>query len=156
MASILGDLGLARARIEEGEASARRLDAPFHRAVALANLGSLDRIGGDAVTAAARTRESLTLFLRIHDSYGVAICLWELAWLAWNGGLAERAVRLYGAANGLCPAVAATQTNVESSPHEEAFAALREQLGDDQFEAAYEAGGRLSAEEAATEASAHT
>jgi predicted ATPase/DNA-binding XRE family transcriptional regulator len=154
MASILGDLDLARARIEEGEASARRLDAPFHRAVALANLGSLDRIGGDMVAAAARTRESLALFLRIQDSYGVAICLWELAWLAWNASMAERAVRLYGAANGICPAVAATQTYVESSPHEEAFAALREQLGDDRFEAAYEAGGRLSAEEAATEASA--
>jgi len=55
------------------------------------------------------------------------------------------------AADALCPGVGAEAPD-EQRMHEDACAALRAHLGDDRFEAAREAGGRLSVEDAAAEA----
>jgi len=146
-----GNLELARSRLEEASAIARRLDAPYHLAAALATLGWVDRARGDLAAALAAYRESLPLFARLREPFGVANCLRSLAWLAWSEGRAARAARYYGAADALCPGVGAEGAD-EQRMHEGACAALRAELGPDQFEAARAAGGRLSLEEAAAEA----
>jgi predicted ATPase/DNA-binding XRE family transcriptional regulator len=146
-----GDLGLAQSRLEEASAIARRLDAPYHLAAALATLGWVDRARDDLAAARAHYRESLPLFARLGEPFGVANCLRSLAWLAWAEGRAAEAARYYGAADALCPGVGAEGAD-EQRMHEDACAALRVHLGDGRFEAAREAGGRLSLEDAAAEA----
>jgi predicted ATPase/DNA-binding XRE family transcriptional regulator len=146
-----GNLELAQSRLEEASSIARRLEAPYHLAAALATLGWVDRARGDHAAALGHYRESLPLFARLGEPFGVANCLRSLAWLAWTDGRAALAARYYGAADALCPGVGA-EAGDERRMHEDACAALRAHLGDDRFEAAREAGGRLSLEDAAAEA----
>jgi hypothetical protein len=61
-----------------------------------------------------------------------------------------RAARLYGAAEGLCPARVGYDVDDEAF-HERVCSALREQVGTEGFAAAFEAGGRLSLESAIAE-----
>jgi hypothetical protein len=95
----------------------------------------------------------MALFMGLGDLLGITVALRRLAWAAWSGGRAERAARLYGAAEALCPEAAALDAD-ERETHERVSAAPRRQLGADALAAAHEAGGRLLAEEAAAEASA--
>jgi predicted ATPase len=152
-AQIAGDLGLAQTRLEEAVAAGRRLDAPFHLAAALANLGDVFRERDEVGAASDCYREAVALFAELGDHPGVATCVRCLAWAAWTEGRPAPAARLYGAAETLCPAAVAYDPD-DHALHERVRRALREQLGVEAFAAAHEAGGRLSADEAAAEASA--
>ncbi|HEY7198881.1 MAG TPA: tetratricopeptide repeat protein [Candidatus Dormibacteraeota bacterium] len=151
-AEAAGDLDLARARLDEAVATADRCDSPAYLAMALVNLGQVDRAAGDLANAGSHFRSGLAVFVTHGDARGVTIALVRLAWLDWREGRAERASRLYGAAHALHPGVVAGDN--ESDMHREACEALRAQLGDGAFAAAFESGRYLSAEAAAAEASA--
>jgi len=145
-----GSLALAEARHQEAADIARRLDSPFHLAAALVGLADVARSCGDAPAAEARCREGLLLFARSGERQGVAACLRLLGWVAWAEGEAVRAARLYGAGDALWPDAASADD--EDRAHAVAAADLRERLGPDRFAAAYEAGGRLSLDDAVAEA----
>ncbi|HXM57797.1 MAG TPA: tetratricopeptide repeat protein [Candidatus Dormibacteraeota bacterium] len=147
-----GDVALGRARIEEAAAIARRLDAPFHLAAALEGLSSAAWAAGDVPASGAYARESLAEFARVGQRPGVAVALRDLARVAGAAGEAVRSARLYGAAAAICPIELAPDKD-EYRSHEPVLASLRQALGEDGFEAAREAGGRLSLEQAAAEAS---
>jgi len=147
-----GKLALAEARHEEAAAIGRRLDSPFHVAAALVGLADVARSRGDAAATGVRCREGLELFARSGERQGVAACLRLLGWVACAHGDAISGARLYGAGDALWPDAAAADD--EDHAHARAGSALRERLGADGFTAAYEAGGRLSLEEAVAEASA--
>ncbi len=147
-----GDLELARARLEEAVSIARRINAPYHLGAALDALGCLALARGDP-GAGTHLLEGLAIFVRIGDAFGVAVCSQDLGRLAWKKGLSRLAARLYGSSSALSPFISATQHGAQSAAHEEACAALRRQLGDDTFNAAFTAGGRLSMEETLDEAS---
>jgi len=144
-----GDLERSEARLREAADVARRLHSWSCLAAALVGLGDLDRTRGGTEAAGARYREGLALSGRMGEPRGIAVCLRRLAWLAWSEGRLERAARLYGASDALCPGASAVDS--EAVMHEENRAAVRQRLGGDLFNAAYEAGGRLSAREAAAE-----
>jgi len=146
-----GDVALARGRIEEAVAIARRLDAPFHLAAALEGLSSVAWAAGDVAAAGRYGRESLAEFARVGQRQGVAVALRALARVAWAESRAGPAARLYGAADAICPIELAPDKD-EYHTHDPVLAALREELGDEGFTAAWEAGGRLSLEQAAAEA----
>jgi len=151
-AEAAGHLDLARARLDEAVAIADRCDSPPYLAMALVNLGQVARAGGDLGKAGDHYRSGLAVFVSHGDARGVTIALLRLAWLDWREGRPVRASRLYGAAHGLHPGVVAGDN--ESDMHAEACGALRRQLGDGVFTAAFESGRYLSAEAAAMEASA--
>jgi predicted ATPase len=150
-ARVDGDLDLARARAGEAVAIALRLDAPALLGPALAILSSVARTAGDPASSGRYARESLRVSAALGEGQNVAVCLRSLAWVAWTEREAVRAARLYGAAHAICPIDLAPDRDEEE--HEAAVAALREALGDDAFVAAQAAGGRLSPEQAAAEAS---
>jgi predicted ATPase/transcriptional regulator with XRE-family HTH domain len=152
LASADGDLGLAWARAGEAADIARRLDAPALLGPALAVLSSVARTAGDPATSGRHARESLRISAELGERQNVAVCLRSLGWVACTEGEAVRAVRLYGAAHAICPIDLAPDRD-EEELHERAIAALRDALGEAAFAAAHEAGGRLSLEQAAAEAS---
>jgi len=145
-----GSLALAQARYEEAAGIARRLDSPFHLAAALIGLGDMARIRNDTVAVGAHCRESLRLFAVPDERQGVAVCLRMLGWVAWMEGRSEAAARLYGAGEALWPDAPAADKD-EEEVHIRACTALRAQLGNDRFAAAYQAGGHLSPDEAVAE-----
>jgi predicted ATPase/transcriptional regulator with XRE-family HTH domain len=147
-----GDPALARARIEEAAAIARRLDAPFHLAAALEGLSGVAWAEGDVAAAGRHARESLRTFAMVGQAQGVAVAIRGLARVAWAGGQPARAARLYGAAQAICPIDLAPDKD-ESPQHAAVLDALREELGEEGLAAAREAGGRLSLDQAAAEAS---
>jgi predicted ATPase/DNA-binding XRE family transcriptional regulator len=147
-----GEPELARARMEEAAAIARRLDAPFHLAAALEGLSSLAWAAGDVAAAGRHGRESLRVFARVGQTQGVAVALRALARVAWAERRPALAARLYGAAHALCPIDVAPDKD-EGPAHAPVVEALRRELGEEVFAAAHEAGGRLSPEQAAAEAS---
>jgi predicted ATPase/transcriptional regulator with XRE-family HTH domain len=149
-AQVTGDLRLAQDRLEEAVVAGRRLEAPFCLAAAQFNLGDVFRSRGEVATACACYRECVVLFARLGDKVGVAGGLRCLAWGAWAAGELMRAARLYGAAEGLCPARVGYDVDDEAF-HERVCSALREQVGTEGFAAAFEAGGRLSLESAIAE-----
>ena len=146
-----GSLALAQARYEEAAQIARTLDSPFHLGTALVGLGDMARIRDDPAAAGGHYREALRLFAGAGERQGVAVCLRFLACLAWIMDQPARAARLYGAGDGLWPDAAAADDEEEAPLHMGAAAELREQLGPDRFTAGYQAGGRLSVEEAVAE-----
>jgi tetratricopeptide (TPR) repeat protein len=152
-ARLAGDLDLAQARLEEAIAIARGLGSHYHLAAGLANLGDLARTRGDVSEAEHRYRESMRLFAEAGERPGVGVCVRWLGWVAWTRGSTQLAVRLYGAAESLCP-MATAPDSAEGAIHEQARASLRGCLGAGPYAAAYEAGGRLSLERAVAEAEA--
>jgi predicted ATPase/DNA-binding XRE family transcriptional regulator len=151
LARLRGELALARSRIEEAAAIARRLDAPIHLAAALEGLSCVAWSAGDVAASGRYASESLSEFVRAGHQQGVAVALRAVARAAAAEGRAARAARIYGAAHAICP-IELGPDKVEGASHREILAALRRQLGEEAFAAAQEAGGRLSAEEAAAEA----
>jgi predicted ATPase/DNA-binding XRE family transcriptional regulator len=146
-----GDVDLARTHIEEAAAIARRLDAPFHLAAALVGLSCLAWAANDVVASGRYGRESLVEFVRVGQPDGVAVAVRTLARVAWAEGRPVRSARLYGAAHAICPIELAPDKD-ELPTHDPVLAALRAELGEAGLTAAMVAGGRLSLEQATTEA----
>jgi predicted ATPase len=152
-AMVDGKLELAQARLSEAAAIADRFGAPYQLAAALAHLSDLARRQGDVTGAETHAREGLLLFARLGDRSGVAHCVRSIAWVAWAQSKLVRAVRLYGAANTLCPIATAPDKDEEGN-HQRTYLALQKQLDSEALAAASEAGGCLTLDEVIAEASA--
>jgi tetratricopeptide (TPR) repeat protein len=107
---------------------------------------------GDQERALALYAESLTLYKRVGDRVGIAACLEGLSCVAFAQGQMERATRLSGAAAALRDEIGAPLPPADRPAYERAVAALHTALGDDAFEAYWEAGRALSLEQAIAEA----
>jgi tetratricopeptide (TPR) repeat protein len=142
-----GDGAEARAHLEEAVELGRTLELPYPLAAALANLGGLTR-GHDPAQATDCYEESLRLFVRIENGYGIATCIEGMAWIAWAEGSLSHAALLYGAAAGLRVTIGAPPQPVAFAEHRKALAAIRDAIGERRLAELEVAGRRLFLEEA--------
>ena len=139
-----GDLAAARGWADEAVAAT----SGFHRSLALTTRAGVaiaqgeheqaDRDAHDALSIAARTR-----------AYGGAPDTFEcLALLAVGAGSHPEAARLFGAAEAIRQRSGGVRFKIFDAIHEFAVAALRDAMGEKDFEAAWAEGTALSTDEA--------
>jgi len=110
-------------------------------------LGRIARLQGDFEQAGKYYLEGLRLAQKYASRSTVAFCLIELAELAALKGQPERAVRLFGAAQSI-PELYLDLYTYERIELENKSAFIRSQLDEIDFQLEYEAGLRMSPEDA--------
>jgi predicted ATPase/DNA-binding CsgD family transcriptional regulator/transcriptional regulator with XRE-family HTH domain len=118
---------------------------------ALTNLGKVALSVGDFTRAAAFYQKSLTLRHDHGEQVAVAGCLRGLATVAAGLGQFEEAARLFGAAEGLREIIGLPPPR-HRGRHDQAVAATRANLGEEQWHAANSAGRELPLRAAVAEA----
>jgi len=120
-------------------------------ALCLLNQGYLAHAQGETSRAQALCAESLPLWQKIGSKVGFAVCLAGLALVARaEKGQSERAARLFGAVAQYN--ISAFQNPVERAFYERSVAAVRAQLSEAAFAAAWAEGQALTTEQALAEA----
>ncbi len=117
-------------------------------ALSLHNLGKIAFAQGDYRRAAALFEESLPLYRVAGNTPGVADCLAGLAGIAAAQGLPERAVRLFSAAQALRDSTNAVAEPADRIEAERDLAAVRAQLSEEAFAAAWAKGRAMPLEQA--------
>ncbi len=139
-----GDLAAARRRADEavsittGGFSAMALTIRARLAIAAGEPGQAERDAHDALACAAE----LEAYLGISD---ILECL---AVLAGQDGSHREAVRLFGAAEVIRLRIGAARFKIYDASYEASVAALRDAMGETDFDAAWAEGAALSTEEA--------
>jgi predicted ATPase len=151
VARATGDLAQAAACLTESARISRELGNEEVLATTLNNLGELVCDRGAIAESAAHHAESLQIRLRLGLRAKVAPCLAAFARVCWLARRAERSARLYAAAAALREAIGVPEWQNDRARHGPALDALRAELGEERFAAAWSAGWRLSAEQAAAE-----
>jgi non-specific serine/threonine protein kinase len=143
-----GDYATARGYYQNTIDLFRAIGGGAKMTVALLNLGSVHCQLGDYVEARDCYQESLALAVRFRASHFVCACLDGFAALAAATGAAERAGLLAGAADALRARAGIVGESIDRAFRDGFLELAREQLGRAAFEAAMEAGRRLSDGEA--------
>jgi len=136
----------ARAALEEALSVFRALDCPRQIGCVLDNLGDLARQEGSFARAEAHLIESLQIFQTLNAAWDAAFGLQSLALVAVAQGEAERAARLFGAAEAHRGAAGAALEPADRPEHDRSVATLRVRLGPDELAACWTAGRSLSLE----------
>jgi non-specific serine/threonine protein kinase len=152
----LANLALARADREgatsllgEGEALSREAGDWAMLANFLGTRAISARLEGDDARAAELLRESVGIAGMLRDDYNVAFCAAGLAGAAAREGRAERAARLFGAADALSERTGAgISWSVLRGLNERDLASARDSLDQEVFERAWAEGGAMTPEEA--------
>jgi predicted ATPase/DNA-binding SARP family transcriptional activator len=143
-----GEYGAARAFLEESLAISRELGDKGGIARSLGSLGRVAGDQGDYGAARALLEESLAIFRELGHKREIAMNLEGLAAVAVAEAQSERAVRLFGAAEGLREAIGAPLPPADRAEHNRSVAAARTALGEEAFAAAWAEGRALSLEAA--------
>jgi non-specific serine/threonine protein kinase len=150
-----GDLDSARSFLEESLQAHETLGDTNSAAVVLNNLARVARDQGDWTSAVERSSRSLSLLREMVDVSGVAMALSNLAVIAQRTGDPLRAVRLFGAAEGLREAATGSAfLNVSPSERaicEESLLLARKAIGEPAFTIGWTAGRTLSFADAVAE-----
>jgi predicted ATPase/DNA-binding CsgD family transcriptional regulator len=135
---------------EQALALAEQRGALSSKAYALWSVGIAQWRAGHYDRAARSLRESVRLFQPMHDLTGISFGVQALSWCAASGSPDERASRLLGGSQAVWRTSGAKidETNAYSVFDGRAEQALREALGDKQFEQAFAEGASYSFEEA--------
>ncbi|MES4908412.1 MULTISPECIES: AAA family ATPase [unclassified Streptomyces] len=148
--------GDARAAVygEECLALCEAAGAQWARSYALWALGLHTWHRGDRRRATALVRTALRTRWAVRDGWGMALCLEVLAWIAAFGGQPGHGARLLGSADAVWSSLGATPSGFRhlAAVHDEVAARLRADLGTRAYAAAFRAGARLTADEAAATA----
>ena len=147
-----GDLAEAERIYQQSLALFRDLGHTWGIARVLIRLGDLERQQGSTERARTYFSESLTLSAKLADKAWVAANLEGLARLAHVLGRWERVARLFGAAAALRERIGAPLSTAEAASDGELIATVRTRLRESPFIAAWQAGQRLSLEQAVHEA----
>ena len=148
-----GDLTAAAALADEALALYRTLGDRFFIAFANFNVAQVALARGHLADAATLYEQILGEVRRFGVKLLVADALAGLAGVAAAGGQPEQAARLLGATQALCEAMA-LPVLPHHGQHKRAIAATRAALAERVFQAAWEAGRGLTADEAVAEARA--
>jgi predicted ATPase/class 3 adenylate cyclase/DNA-binding CsgD family transcriptional regulator len=92
--------------------------------------------------------DALTCAAKINAYLGIPDILECLGTLAGDAGIHREATRLFGAAHGIRQRMGAIRFKIYEADYEASVAALRDALGDKDFDSAWAEGAALSAEEA--------
>jgi predicted ATPase/DNA-binding CsgD family transcriptional regulator len=105
---------------------------------------------GDSDQAALRLTESLRLRSRMRDTFGSALCLDALAWIAGHRGQAHRAATLLGIVDGLSRTMGAPAATYPDllAYHEDCTARTRAALGEEAFHQAFVRATSMNLDEA--------
>ncbi len=128
------------------------LGAKQQTAVCLLTLGHIAFAQGEGERSIAHYRESLTQHQEMGEKRGIAECLECLASVGGTAKQAERAARLFGAAEALREATRALLPPSDRPAYERSLAGVRAQLPEEVFTIAYAQGRKLPLEEAIDEA----
>jgi tetratricopeptide (TPR) repeat protein len=148
LADLEGDYEGARPLLEESLQMHRQLGQHADTAWPIEGLAAVARSQGDYEEARALYRESLGIFRPAGEQRGIAAVLEGLAGIAAADDRAERAARLFGAAEALRAAIATPLAPGERADYDRYVAATHAALGQEAFAAAWEAGRALSLDEA--------
>jgi predicted ATPase len=148
VAATPGDEALARQLLAESLPPARATRDRYERAQLLVVAGTAALRQGDPQQAQSLFLESLSLWGDIGAQAGIAHALAGLAEVAAAQGQAERAGRLYGAAQALLPPSGRLITDTSGPEIEQRIAAARGQLDAAAFAIGWAAGQTMPAEQA--------
>jgi len=143
-----GDTGAARALLDEGLVEARQTGDLRLVTPVLVTLGRLESRQGEFATARAHHEEALQMCHSRGDRHGTASALQGLAILARAAEAADRAARLWGAAETALRAAGATMPPRERADADQEIALVRAALGEKAFGAAWTAGLEMDREDA--------
>ena len=132
----LGDLARARAVLEESLMVARRFDDQWSSAMSLMLLGHLRLAEGDQDRARAELTEAAGLFASTGNMVYMPWCLEGLAGVAAAGHRFDRAAEIAGARDALRAQTGLLLPPVYPAGYEPMLAAVRDNLGADDFAAA--------------------
>jgi non-specific serine/threonine protein kinase len=147
-----GDAQRAKALCEESLAMRRMLGYKGGIAHTLAVLGRIALDQGEYERATACYQESLTLRQETGEQEGISTALEGLAAVTGMQGQPVRAARLSGAASSLRTLLGAPLPPIDHRSYEQTVAALRAQLDETIFTAAWAEGQAMPLEEALAEA----
>ena len=137
-----------RSLVEESLDLRQQLGNKWGVGVSLGTLGWVAMREGDWARALARLGESLEVRREIGDMGGSAWCLERVAEVALAQGQARKAACLLGAAAALRAAIGSVVDPVDQPENESRLAALRAELGEAQFAAAWDEGRAMSLDQA--------
>jgi predicted ATPase/class 3 adenylate cyclase/DNA-binding CsgD family transcriptional regulator len=116
--------------------------------LALTTRARLAMAQGEPDHAERDAHDALTCAAEIEAHVGVTDILECLAVLAVNAGSHREAARLFGAAHGIRQRIGAVRFKVWDADYQASVAALRDTMGEQDFDAAWAEGAALSTEEA--------
>ncbi len=137
------DFDQAGALLEESLALARSLRNDECSCKALRALGRLALRQGQSGRARTLLEETVALHRRLPCRYDLALACDGLAMACAADGAAERAARLFGAAQALRDAISVPIIPADQAEHDQYLAATQAALGDAAFAAAWTAGQTL-------------
>jgi predicted ATPase/DNA-binding SARP family transcriptional activator/DNA-binding CsgD family transcriptional regulator len=143
---VYGDRERATALLEESLALAREIGDTLDIALSLINLALAALVRGDHISVTSLVEESLVLLRNAGDRQLIADCLERLAAAAGVQGRAQRAARLWGAAQELRKNLGSPLQPDESALLEPHLAATRSQLEEEAWEAALAEGRKMGLE----------
>jgi predicted ATPase/transcriptional regulator with XRE-family HTH domain/Flp pilus assembly protein TadD len=152
VARLEGDYAEARGCLDEALAIYAQFDSKVGTAEALTTLGSVARDAGDYCEARALYSNGLSVLAQVGKKMVIADCLEGLASVAGKQGEPERAGRLFGAAERLREITGVPLTPSERPYYDRYLAAAREQLDEEQWNAAWAEGRAMTLEEAVASA----
>jgi len=155
-AHLQGDNMRAAACYEESLARFRTLSHTWGIAAVLHTLGHVLRAQGDSARAIACFSESLTRYWKMGHKEGTSLCLNGFAGVAGEMGQPVRAARLFGAAEALRETIGLSRQSDERAIYDRSVAAVRAQLEEAAFAAAWAEGRAMPLEQAIAEALAGT
>jgi predicted ATPase/class 3 adenylate cyclase len=141
------DYAAARSFLEESVRLSQDVGDKWLNAVALDSLGDLTRAQGDYAAARSLYEESLAICRQLEDQGGIASCLEGLAAVASAKGQHEQAAQLFAAAEALREVSGALLIS-ERGDHDRDVAAVRTELGNEKFVAAWAEGRAMAPEQA--------
>lgn len=144
---VQGDLTRAARFYEQSLQLWQQLDHSWGRALTLHNLGSIALEGMTDRPAALCFQDSFQLFRALGDMHGAALCLTGLAAVMIEEGVPEDAARLLGAAAALHARVHMRLDPADQRQAERVAAAVRSQLDQATFAAAWLDGQMVSPEQ---------
>jgi non-specific serine/threonine protein kinase len=150
LARVEGDYAAARSFYEESLLIRHELGDQRGMAVSLHNIGFVTHHQGDYRQAVTFFVESLSLFQKLGSWRGVVDCLLGLAGAAVSAGQPERAARLFGATEAVREAiyVGSVLSYPDRVEYDRYVAAVRAQLDEAAFAAAWAEGRELTLEQA--------
>src|SRR6266498_5834469 len=143
-----GDYARATRLLEESLELRRQLGSKWGVGVSSGTLGWVAIRAGAWERAVARLGESLEVRQEIGDKGGSAWCIERLAEVALAQGNPEKAVRLLSAAAALRISIGSVIDPVDQPEYQNRRSALRAELGEARFTAAWDAGRTLTLEQA--------
>jgi non-specific serine/threonine protein kinase len=117
-------------------------------ALSLVTLGAAEYHLGSQVEATALHQQSFALFSELENRRGIADCLEVLAMLARAQDQPVQAARLFGAAEAALEEIGSSMRPAQNPRYGAYVAEIRDNLGDDRFQAAWAEGRALRPEDA--------